>query len=242
MIPPSPQRRKYLLDPNAHESRNGNKTSSCPWPEFWVLNDSLTSRKDNIRNSCCSSNLTSGNDRRFKAVGSLTFALDGFREWVVLEFFEQHFNLSVAAKNEFNYFKVIDENKKFSLFSHFLDAMPNQLPIWVWIIQSKIVKNASRHVTLTNKRRRRQNAFLAFRGHDEIFIFLWERRVRWKCDRQFSFLSSHRQDYLIKKFQRRKLWSHFRSSTSFVVFAQVLLEMRIQLARKTCGIEFSTLS
>lgn len=87
MIPPRPHRRKYLLDPNAHESRR-KRTIKYKYAAFECT--LLTSFKDHIRHGCGSRNIASGNDGRFVVASSLAFAFDRLGERVVLEFFEQH--------------------------------------------------------------------------------------------------------------------------------------------------------
>lgn len=128
MIPPRPHRRKYLLDPNAHESRR-KRTIKYKYAAFECT--LLTSFKDHIRHGCGSRNIASGNDGRFVVASALAFAFDRLGERVVLEFFEQHgVGWWLQYKEKTNEIVIIvsrhlNENKnKFSPFRRCLDRMP----------------------------------------------------------------------------------------------------------------------
>lgn len=87
IIPPRPQRRKYLLDPNAHESATNWKLIK----KLALIKMKFTSWKDNIWNSCGCCNLASFNQWCLILVILSAFTIDGCCEGIVCKFLEQHF-------------------------------------------------------------------------------------------------------------------------------------------------------
>lgn len=110
MIPPRPHKRKYLFDPKAQES---NETG---------MSDGITRQASAMHTSWKNDIRSGGSGLDFATLNErLAFAFHLRGEWVVLEFFEQHFVCRWLQRStidqfligmEQKMFEVIDENKK----------------------------------------------------------------------------------------------------------------------------------